>query len=244
MTPVRAHTVRRSAQSRRQKRSSSHRPHIFGRGGRDRALVALAVNGALHVRHLARVIDSDSRCTWAMVERLRASGIVVKRFHSGGRKYVQLNKELSCYPALTRLLSAVDRRWPVTRTEQTSRWYMPFSGRITDKQREQIFQSDVRSRVLLFVHAVHATNITDMLSALHMHPGTALYVVDAWEREGVLRSQRIGQHRVVDLVPSFPVATELRAFLEMLVRESAKYAAFRELYRGRQRTYRVGRRPS
>ena len=46
-------------------------PQIFGRGSRDRAMIALAINGPMHVLALGRAIGSDSHKTWSMVEVLR-----------------------------------------------------------------------------------------------------------------------------------------------------------------------------
>lgn len=237
------YTIRRSKERLRKPRRASRIPHLFGRGGRDRAIIALAVNGALHVRHLARLIGSDSHKTWDMVERLLESRLVVKRTREGGRKYVQINKGLHAYGALMRLLLAMDRVWPAKRAERTvKRWYMPFSSTMTDKNREEIFHSRVRSRVLLYVQAVRRTNMIDMYHSLRMNSVTALYVVNFWEREGVLRTYTVGIHRIVELNPDFVVAKELRAFLEALVQQSRRYLWHRELGLKRARSYRAGKR--
>lgn len=236
------YAIRRSRESTRKRRPAARLPHLFGRGGRDRALIALAVNGALHVRHLARLIGSDSHKTWNMVERLLQSRIVVKRTREGGRQYVQINQGLHAQRALMRLLLAMDRIWPAKRAaRKVKRWHMPFSSTMTDKHREEIFHSRVRSRVLLYVQAVKRTNMIDMYHALRMNSVTALYVVNFWEREGVLRTYALGVHRIVELNPEFAVAKELRAFLEALVQQSRRYLWHRELGRKRARQYRPGK---
>lgn len=236
------YAIRRSKESLRKPRPARRLPHLFGQGGRDRALIALAVNGALHVRHLARLIGSDSHKTWNMVERLLQSRVVVKRMREGGRKYVQLNKGLHAYSALLGLLLAMDRAWPAKRAPRTvKRWYMPFSSTMTDKNREEIFHSVVRSRVLLYVQAVRRTNMIDMYNALRMNSVTALYVVNFWEREGVLRTYALGVHRIVELNSDFAVAKELRALLEALVQQSRRYLWHRELGLKRARLYRAGK---
>ncbi len=74
-----------------------------------------------HVRHIARTIGSDAHKVWNMVES--TSGLVIKRFHEGGRKSVALNRELPIYRPLRRLLIAMDNIWPVKRIERSvSRW--------------------------------------------------------------------------------------------------------------------------
>ena len=58
-----------------------------------------------HRSRTCRATKTDSHKMWDMVERLRLSGLVVKRDVIGGRKYVYLNRQLPIYPALLRLFS-------------------------------------------------------------------------------------------------------------------------------------------
>lgn len=110
--------MRTSKKAARLRRRASRMPYLFGRGGRDRALIALAVNGPMHVRALGRAIGSDSHKAYDMVERLRESGLVVKRDRPGGRKYAALNRDLPVYDEVYALLMALDRSWPAERVEQ------------------------------------------------------------------------------------------------------------------------------
>jgi hypothetical protein len=221
---MRRNAIRTSKEAARPRRPPSRLPHLFGQGGRDRALIALAVNGPMHVRALGRAIDSDSRPVWHMVERLIGAGLVVKRARLGGRKYAALNRGLPTYLPLLRLLLALDRHWPAKRVQQpTYRWAMPYDEVLCDKQLDFIFQSPVRSRTLLFIAAVGVTDMTTLYDSLGLGSVSALYAVNHWERQGVVRSRTDGRHRLVRLDPDFVVADELRGFLESLVQNSQEY---------------------
>ncbi len=161
-----------SKESLRKARQPNRQPHLFGRGGRDRVLVCLAVNGPMHVRAIARAITTDSHKVFNMVERLCESGIVVKRNHEGGRKYASLNRKVPIYRSLHKLLLALDKHWPVERVErQVARWYMPFDDDMAPQRLDLIFQSPVRSRFLLLIAALR---ITDMTTIPYLRIGALL----------------------------------------------------------------------
>jgi hypothetical protein len=202
---MRRNAIRTSKEAARPRRPPSRLPHLFGQGGRDRALIALAVNGPMHVRALGRAIGSDSRPVWHMDERLREAGLVVKRDRAGGRKYVAINKRLPVYQELLGLLFALDERWPSTRVEQpTYRWAMWDDDRsMFEDHMERTFQSVVRSRILLYVAAAGTTNMQDMYESLGMGSVSALYAVNHWERERIIRTVRSGRNRVVLLDARF-----------------------------------------
>lgn len=180
--------IRVSKELQRARRLPSRQPYLFGRKGRDRGLVALVVNGPMHVRELGRTIGSDSHKTWNMVEVLIRSGLVVKRDRPGGRKYVGLNRELAVFPPLHRLLLALHERWPTTTVfHPTYRWAMPYDATLTDDRLDYIFQSPVRSRTLLFIAALGVTDMTAISQTLGLGGVSTLYAVNHWEREGVVR---------------------------------------------------------
>ncbi len=52
---------------------------------------------------------------------------------------------------------------------------------------------------------------------------SALYAVNHWEREGVVRTRSHGRHRFVSLNPDFAVAAELAGFLMALLCQSDEY---------------------
>jgi hypothetical protein len=223
---MRRNAIRTSKEAARPRRPPSRLPHLFGQGGRDRALIALAVNGPMHVRALGRAIGSDPHKTWDMVERLIDAGLVVKRDRTGGRKYVGLNRGLQSYLPLLRLLLALDRHWPAVRVQQPrQRWAMPYDDDVPEERLDHVFQSPVRSRTLLFVAALGVTDMRTLYDSLGLGRVSALYAVNHWEREGVVRSRTNGRHRLVRLDPDFVVADELRAFLESLVGNTEEYQA-------------------
>lgn len=208
-------------------------PRLFGRGGRDRVLLCLAVNGPMHVRDIARTLDIDPHKTWDMVERLRESGLIVKRDNPGGRKYAALNRDLWVHDSLERLLLALDAHWPVPRVpRRIARWNMPFDTHITSERLDHIFQSPGRSRILLFVAATGIVNMRTIYDVLGLGSVSAMYVVNYWEQEGVFKTMSVGRHRLVALNEKFVVARELRAFLSALIQNSSEYRALRKV--GRQ----------
>lgn len=172
-----------------------------------------------------------------MVERLRHAGLVVKRDRPGGRKYVSINRRLPIYRALVNLLLALDRHWPARRVgSYVARWRMPFDTELTDERLDHIFQSPVRSRILLFVAAAGETDMQTMYKMLGIGTVSAMLVVNHWERQGILRSRRFKRHRLVSLNPDFVVAVELHRLLRCIIAETDEYKAFRAIVRAKMRT--------
>lgn len=220
--------------------ATSRIPHLFGRGGLERVLMCLAVNGPMHVRHIARTIGSDPHKVWNMIESLRDINVVVKREKDGGRKYAALNRDLPIYRPLYRLLIAMDKYWPVPRIEhQTARWRMPFNDDVTPKLLDELFQGPVRARVLLFVAAVGLTDQKNIYNLLGLGTGSTLYAVNHWERQGVLKSIYVKSSRLVTLNREFEVAAELKALLLEMVKHSGELLALRKIGRGRMRKFKL-----
>lgn len=211
-------------------------PWIFRRGGCDRVLICLAVNGPMTVRELGRAIKSDSHKTFDMVERLRAAGLVVKRDLPGGRKYIALNRRLPIYRSLVRLLLSLDKHWPAKRIAHTAaRWNMPFDRALTTLRMDNVFQSPVRSRVLLFIAAVGETDMSTIYKLLGLGSVSTMYIVNHWERQGVVRTRWFKSHRLVKLDSRFVVAKELKALLREIVVHSDEYRTLRKIARARLR---------
>lgn len=203
-------------------------PWLFGRGGADRALICLAVNGPLTVRELGRATNIESHKAYDIVERLRSRAIVVKRDRPGGRKYVSLNRQLVMYRALLKLLKALDRHWPAKRTQSyIARWHMPFDPVLSSAHLDRMFQSPVRSRVLLFIAAVGETDLSSIYTMLGLGTTSVWLTVNHWEKQGVIRTRRFKTHRLLSLDPNFIVAKELKALLRAVVAVSNEYHELR-----------------
>jgi hypothetical protein len=211
-------------------------PWLFRRGGCDRALICLAVNGNLTVRELARATKTDSHKMWDIVERLRRSGLAVKRDRPGGRKYVSLNRNLPIYLPLRKLLLALDHHWPARRyANKTARWYMPHDSALTHDRLDYMFQSPVRSRILLFVAAVGETNLSTIYTVPGLGTTSTWLAVNHWEKRHVLQSRRFKEHRLISLDPTFVVASELKALLRGIIATSAEYNELRAAARSQLR---------
>lgn len=220
--------------TRRKQGLKEKQPHIFGRGGRDRVLICLALNGAMHVRAIARAIGSDSHKTFDMVENLCTAGLVVKRNHEGGRKYAALNQRLPFYQQLRGLLLALHQFYPkIPTVERTSRWYMPYDDVVTPYRTDRFFNSPIRSRVLLFVAAVGTANMENINKPLGIGSVSAIYAVNHWERQGVTRSALYRRHRLVSLNPDFSAAKEMRVLLLAILRANDEYDGLGEAVKER-----------
>jgi biotin operon repressor len=204
-------------------------PWLFGRGGRDRALICLAVNGPLTVREVSRATGIDSRKMWDMIERLRVAGLVVKRDVQGGRKYVYLNRRLPIYRRLLALLLALDREWPAQRVgDKTARWRMPFHAEMGSERLDHIFQSPLRSRVLLFVAATKESDQETIYETLGLAMTSVWLAVNHWEKQGILTSRPYKRRRLISLDRSFIVAKELYSLLRVTVAYAGEYRSLRD----------------
>lgn len=235
MTVEIAVMLNRSIQVRRRPKHQREIPHLFGRGGRDRALICLAANGPLTVREIGRAIGSDSHKTWDMVAYLERCGLVVRRSRPGGRKYIALNRKLPIYRRLNNLLLALSQRWPIANIETAGyRWSMWCDkGTITPHRLDHMFYSPVRSRILLYIAAVGVTDVISMYKALGIGSVSALYAVNHWEREGITQSLYYSRQRFVSLDENYCVHKELKYLLEGLVMYSSEYKALRARARSR-----------
>jgi hypothetical protein len=234
--PLDAHQKPPHKKQKRPRRPHTPIPWIFRRGGCDRVLICLAVNGPMTVRELGRAIRSDSHKTWDMVERLRKSGLVVKRDYAGGRKYVALNRQLPIHRPLLRLLLALDRHWPGQRINRTTaRWHMPFDRNLTTERMDHIFQSPVRSRILLFISAVGETDMSTIYKLLGLGTVSTMLIVNHWEKQGIVCTRWFKKHRLVKLDPEFIVAKELKALIREIVVHSEEYRTLRAVARARLR---------
>lgn len=93
------------------------------------------------MRELGRATYIDSHKVWDIVERLKISGLVVKREMPCGRKYVSLNRRLPVYRSLSGLLLALDKYLPAERDGlNTARWRMPFDHELTTERLDHIFR--------------------------------------------------------------------------------------------------------
>jgi hypothetical protein len=203
-------------------------PWLFGRGGRDRALISLAINGPLTVRELARATEIDPHKMWDMIQRLRLSGLVVKREMPGGRKYVSINRRLPIYRTLMNLLIALDRISPTERCSgYTARWRMPFDRELTDERLDNVFQSPLRSRILLFVATVGEADMQTIYRSLGLGKVSSTLAINHWQKQGVLRSQWHKRHRLISLDPNFIVAPQLLALLRAIIATADEYKALR-----------------
>ncbi len=64
---------------------------------------------------------------------------------------------------------------------------------------------------------------------------SALYSVNHWEREGVVKSERIGQHRIVRLDPDFVLAKEFKALLREIIIHSDEYHTLRSVVKAKMK---------
>lgn len=223
----------------RPKKPKTELPHLFGRGGRDRILMSLAVNGPMTVREVGRATNIDSRKAFDMVARLLESGLVVKRDRHGGRKYVAINRNFPAWAELMNLLEAIDARFPVKRVEVIAkRWHLQEDySKYPSTRFDGIFQATNRSRILLLIAAAGESVEKDIYGLLGLNMVSAMYAINHWQRERIIRSRYVGQCRMLSMDPGWFAAHELRMFLSALIVDAAEYLGLGRIARARAEQY-------
>jgi hypothetical protein len=108
-------------------------------------------------------------------------------------------------------------------------------GAVTAPRLDLMFFSPVRSRILLYIAAVGTTDMITMYDLLGIGSVSALFAVNHWEREGIVRTERIGKHRIVSLDATYLAAKELKDLLLGLVTQSHELRALRRIGRLRMK---------
>ena len=201
--------------AKRPPKPKSEIPHLFGRGGRDRLLLCLAVNGPMTVREVGRATNIDSRKAFDMVGYLLKTGLVVKRDRPGGRKYVAINRKLTAWAELTNLLETLAKAFPAQAVPTIQkRWHLQIdNGELTPDRLDHAFFSPVRSRVLLLIAAAGIVMEKDLYNLLGLGAVSTLYAINHWQREGIVESRYVATARLLSLNPSWVAAHELRMLL-------------------------------
>ena len=219
----------------RHKKPKTELPHLFGRGGRDRILLSLAVNGAMTVREVGRATSIDSHKAWSMVERMVPTGIIVKRDRPGGRKYVAINRLFPAWQELMNLLEAIDAKFPVARVSvPATRWHLWNEDEEYPSPRlDGIFHAANRSRILLLVASAGEAIEKDIYMLLGINMVSAMYAMNHWQREGILRSRYDGGIRFLSLDPTWFAEHELRMLLGALTIDNLEYLSLGRIARER-----------
>lgn len=199
------------------RRQAAHRhplatlPILFGRGGRDRVLLCLALNGPQRIQTIGSAIGSHPSRVIGMVAQLTAQGLTMTA-RTPGYSYVALNDRSQIHGALRDFLIALGTVWRVPRRQpeypKLLDWRATNSTEYAD-----VFCSAARSKVLLILAAHDELPLSDA----RQKSGLPLYhlrkIVAYWEAQGVLASRYVGTEQYVRLDESLPGAQPLRALL-------------------------------
>ena len=218
----------------------SYSRSIFGRGLRERLLMFLATNRPVHVQELATAVGADARKVRLNLEILERQGVVVRAMPTDGvGRFVALRRDNPLYRPLLSLLMRMEIAYPQSSVE-------PKPSRATERIRlgdyekskrrgttliddADLFQSRIRTRVLLAIAACGETDAADLTSILIEDDRSVWNVVNHWEREGVVRSEARGRRRVLSLNDEWCAALELRRLLEAMIRIRPQYRGLAEL---------------
>ncbi|MGA8576047.1 MAG: MarR family transcriptional regulator [Candidatus Cybelea sp.] len=187
-------------------------PILFGKGGRDKLLVCLAVNGPLRVQTLANAIGSHPSSVIEMIQHLEALGLVMTS-RAPGYSYAAINQDLPIRQSLVAVLLALDQRYPAPRRSSQA----PQSGEWKSNPQPiltEIFSSVPRSRVLLFVAARGPSEMAEARRELRCGTAQIRQTVTHWERQGVVKSICAHGRRVIQLNERFHAAKPLLALLD------------------------------
>lgn len=201
--------------------SFSRLPVLFGKGGRDRLLVCLAVNGSLRVRTLAEAIGSDPSRVIEMIKHLEQRGLVMTS-RAPGYSYTAINVKLPVYESLLLLCCALDSICPAPRRSaqvpQRDEWTSTAHARLNE-----IFSSIPRSKVLLFVAKRGPVELNAIRKELGFRSLQTKQTVAHWEREGVFKITAVDGRKLVELDDQFPAAKPLLDLLhEITTRTPAR----------------------
>lgn len=212
--------VRVSQRNRRKKPATKIPPPLFGRPARTRLLICLSQNGPLYVRQLGRLIGSDSRKTFDMVQHFESCGVVKKIRQPGFRRYVVLDEHCTFHRELSALLSRLSDKYPMPildcSVDLSS--ISPRSPR-TPKQIpiNSLFGSEVRTLILLALGRYRRLSIRDLSAATGCVYESVAYAAEQFERANVLYSRRTGRDRIYELSPHLVCVSELGALLKALL---------------------------
>ena len=212
-------------------------PHLFGRGMRDRLLMMLAVHDRpLYVTEIALTLASDVSKVRKTLHVLHDMGIVADAWPRENCRYVALNAAFPAYLPLLRLLRVLEQRWPQPRLGKPARTAervalrgLNIVGNSEVRDLDNLFYSPPRTRALLTIAAMVTTDVTDIERTLGLDRRSAWNVVNALQREGVIRSVLRGRRRALELDPDYPAAPELRRFLRRLVVVTEEYEGLARL---------------
>ena len=219
---------------------SGRLPHVFARGLRERILMTLATTRPLYVQELATAVGSDARKVRANLEILERQGIVVRASPTGGAgRFVALRRDNPFYRPLLSLLTRMESAYPQNGVEpKPSRTAERIRLGDFEKSKRRgttliddadLFQSRIRTRVLLAIAACGETDAVDLTSILIEDDRSIWNVVNHWEREGIVRSEARGRRRVLSLSDEWCAAPELRRLLQAMIRIRPQYRGLAEL---------------
>lgn len=202
-------------------------PRLFGRGGRDRVLICLAQNGPQHVRALGRLLGIDSHKAFTMVERLEATGVVIKRHRAGGRKYVALDRSFPAYTELSDLLLEMADHHDIPTVERRiARWGLPRERHTwRGGDIDLLFGSPNRTRVLLLIASGGKMDIRMLNQTLGICYASTAYAAEALYRERVLAKTRNRGHLYYRISEKYEFYGALTRLLGALLHLLPEYQA-------------------
>ena len=112
---------------------------------------------------------------------------------------------------------------------------MPFDKSLAIERLDYMFQSAVRSRLLLFVAAVGESDLTTIYKLLGMNRTSAWLAVNHWKKQRILRDRRFKTRRLISMNPMFIVAKELKSLLRAIIAATDEYHVLRIAGRKRLR---------
>jgi len=194
----------------------------------------------MHVQELSTMVAADTRKVRNNLALLERQGVVVRATTTDGvGRFAAIRRDNPLYRPLLALLERMAAESPQPhastkplRTAERLRlglFEKTMRRGTTPIDDHDLFQTRIRTRVLLAIAACGETDAVDLAGLLIEDDRSVWNVVNHWEREGIVRSEPRGRRRVLFLNDQWCAAPELRHLLNAMLRSKPQYRALAEL---------------
>lgn len=202
--------------------------------------MAVAVNRPMHVQELSTVVAADMRKVRNNLALLERQGVLVRaRTTDGVGRFAAIRRDNPLYRPLLALLERMEAESPQPRAStkplrtaerlRLGLFEKTMRRGTTPIDDHDLFQTRIRTRVLLAIAACGETDAVDLAGLLIEDERSVWNVVNHWEREDIVRSEPRGRRRVLLLNDRWYAARELRHLLGAMLRSQPQYRGLAKL---------------
>lgn len=217
------HNANVSPERGRQTKHQRRIPLLFGHESRTRILVALAEGGPTFAREMARTIDCDAGHVSKLSCDLIATETIARE--SGRYSRLSLNEDFFAFAELAMLLNALAGHRVLLIKEPRVMPAPPAQTLLP------LFGTPNRTKILVALVGVGSANIGQLAAVAGVSVRSACAAVEHFEREGILRHERVCNERITDFHPGWPYRDLLLALLRRIAEAFPRIARAAEYQR-------------